>query len=91
MDTAIKSGEYVVKNILPPSGSRNPIKEKQAGQTPSMNPNVDPPIPVLTFFLQSMHLFFAYRYSAINIPNRVENTIYGTELTGFCKISVNHI
>ncbi|MBI5377325.1 MAG: hypothetical protein HZA82_01705 [Thaumarchaeota archaeon] len=64
----------MVKNRLPPSGSKNPIKEKQAGQTPSMNPSDVPPIPVFTSFLQLMHLFLAYKYSTINIPNKPENT-----------------
>jgi hypothetical protein len=52
---------------------------------------VVPPNPVLTSFLQSMHLFFAKRYSVINIPNSTEKTTYGIELTGFCKMSVDHI
>lgn len=91
IDKTIKRGEYWVRKRLPPSGKRNPIKEKHAGHTPNINPSVVPPNPVLTSFLQSMHLFFAKRYSVINIPNSTEKTTYGIELTGFCKMSVDHI
>ena len=91
IDTVIKIGEYCVRNKLPPRGNKNPIKEKHAGHTPNINPNVVPPNPVLTSFLQSMHLFFAKRHSAINIPKRPENTMYGMELSGFWIMSVNHI
>ena len=91
IDKIMNSGEYCVRNKLPPRGNKNPTKEKHAGHTPNINPSVVPPNPVLTSFLQSMHLFFAKRYSAINIPNSTEKTTYGIELTGFCKMSVNHI
>jgi len=52
------NGEYVVRNMLPLRGNKNPINEKQAGHTPSTNPNVLPPNPAFTLGLQSMHLFF---------------------------------
>jgi len=80
-----------VRNMLPLRGSRNPIKEKQAGHTPNTNPRVLPPNPALAFGLQSIHLFFEKIYNVINIPNNIENAMYGIELRGFCTISVNQI
>lgn len=58
IDSAVKIGEYVVRNNVGPSGRSRPMNEKHAGHTPTMNPAIDPAKPVLAFSgLQSKHLF----------------------------------
>ncbi|MGH9876097.1 MAG: hypothetical protein ACREBU_03435 [Nitrososphaera sp.] len=62
IDKMVKTGEYVVRNRLGPRGSRRPMKEKQAGHTPKLNPSIEPKKPERTFsVLQSKHFFREYR------------------------------